>query len=445
MAVSNRLAGVRIGVDGYNLALARGTGVKTYARTLTHCLREMGCKIDILYGYKAPAEASALLQEIAFYDPDGARPRSRWRKWHQFRDALAAPFGVPAHVVDLTGRVIDREVAESMPSFDRVAVSANVFNRALRHFRRWGQFLKVRLPDPPAIMHWTYPLPIEMAGTRNIYTVHDLVPLKLPFTTLDDKGFYLKLIEGCLRRGDHICTVSERSKADIMDLFGTPAEHISNTYQSVALPKSAQEQTEAAAREIVGDIYGFGWKGYFLFFGAIEPKKNVWRLIEAVLNADVDRPLVIVGNAAWSSSEEAGFLEDYERAVALTGARRRLFKFGYLPADHLVALTKGARAVMFPSLYEGFGLPILEAMLMGTPVLTSTEGATPEIAGSAALLVDPYDVDALAAAIRRLDQDDALCDDLSRLGPDQARHFGIAPYSERLDGMYAKVLALPVS
>ncbi|PWR21264.1 glycosyltransferase family 1 protein [Zavarzinia aquatilis] len=435
-----RLAGIRIGVDGYNLALARGTGIATYARGLTHCLRDLGCKVDILYGRRVQLSPEPILREIAFIDPDGVRPRHPKRQ--RFVQALTSPFGCTASLIELQGRVLAREVAASLPYFDRIAAVPDLVHRAMRHFNRWGSFLRVRVPDPPAVMHWTYPLPIRVEGARNVYTLHDLVPLKLPYLTLDDKKYYHALIRACVDQGGHICTVSERSKADIREMFGVDESRISVTYQSVVLPEISARQEPAVSRRHVEDVYGFRWQGYFLFFGAIEPKKNLRRLIEATLRACPSRPLVIVGDPAWKALDESNFLADYEREIAATGAPRRLHKFSYLPAEHLVALVRGARAVLFPSLYEGFGLPIIEAMAMGTPVLTASEGSMPEIAGDAALLVDPYDVGAMAEAITTLDRDDRLVAELAARGPAQAARFGIPPYRERLELMYSKVLGL---
>lgn len=434
------LEGIRIGVDGYNLALSRGTGIATYARGLTHCLHDMGCKVDILFGRRVQLSSEPILREIAFIDPDGVKPRHPKRQ--RFVQALTSPFGCRASIIEIEGRVMARDVAASLPHFDRIAVVPDLIHRAMRHFNRWGSFLRIRMADPPAIMHWTYPLPIHLEGARNIYTLHDLVPLKLPYLTLDDKKYYHALISRCIDSASHICTVSTRSRDDIREMFGVADERISVTYQSVALPEISIGQDPALSHRLVGEVYGFPWQGYFLFFGAIEPKKNLGRLIEATLKACPSRPLVIVGDAAWKSLEESSFLADYEREIALTCAPRRLHKFSYVPMEHLVALVRGARAVLFPSLYEGFGLPIIEAMAMGTPVLTSTEGSMPEIAGDAALLVDPYDVDAMARAITALDTDDSLAAALAARGPEQARLFGVQPYIERLELMYSKVLGL---
>jgi len=110
----------------------------------------------------------------------------------------------------------------------------------------------------------------------------------------------------------------------------------------------------------------------------------------------------------------------------------------------LITLIRGARAMVFPSLYEGFGLPVLEAMSLGTPVLTSREGALPEIAGEAALFVDPYDLRAIAAGLQRLapsdEASDALCADLAERGLAQAARFDMAHYRDRITVLYRSLL-----
>jgi glycosyltransferase involved in cell wall biosynthesis len=193
------------------------------------------------------------------------------------------------------------------------------------------------------------------------------------------------------------------------------------------------------ASQIEGGL-GLDWKGYFLFFGAIEPKKNLARLVEAYLASGVQSPLVIVGGKAWLEDDELGLLTPQLAGGGKTteGVDRagRIRHFDFMPFSLLARLIRGARAVLAPFLYEGFGLPVLETMLMGTPVLASTTGSLPEVAGDAALLVDPYDVDAIREAIRTLEADADLRSDLAARGLIQAQRFNEAAYGARLTGLY---------
>ncbi|MGC1301281.1 MAG: glycosyltransferase family 1 protein, partial [Caulobacteraceae bacterium] len=409
----------RVGLDGFNLAMARGTGVATYALTLSHALRGLGRSIDVIYGLDVPRRSPAALRETLFFaalgegrsggeGPDkvtfkGAVRRTFLSPWP--RDLIEAP---------ISGRVIADALADRLPAYDRVFSLPSLFYLAARHFRRYGRFMTVRAPDPPAIMHWTYPLPLRLAGARNLYTLHDLVPLRLPFTSLEDRRYYDRLIRTCLATADHICTVSEASRRDILDLFGADPRRITNTYQSVTPPAEVAALDEDAVAGRLRSLFDLTAGGYFLFFGAIEPKKNLGRLIEAYLVAELDTPLVIVGPRAWKSDQELGLLEG-SHGVRLPGADR-IRRIDYLPRAHLMTLVRGAKAVLFPSLYEGFGLPLVEAMSLGVPVMASIAGSLPEIAGEAALLVDPYDIGAMGRALQRLDRDPVLRAALSAAG-----------------------------
>ena len=122
-------------------------------------------------------------------------------------------------------------------------------------------------------------------------------------------------------------------------------------------------------------------------------------------------------------------------------AAARIVRLDYAPFRLLISLIRGAKAVLFPSLYEGFGLPILESMLLGTPVLSSNTSSVPEVAGDGALLVDPYDARQIADGVRALDDDDSLRAELSERGARRAALFSETAYQERLAAVYAKVLA----
>src|SRR5690606_23693117 len=120
-----------------------------------------------------------------------------------------------------------------MPHFDALWNVSNIFEQVQRSYRFYMRAAAVRLDHRPDIAHWTFPLPLRVPGAKNIYTMHDLVPLRLPYTTLHDKRRYLKTCRMLARTADHIVTVSECSKRDIVNLLGVPEEKITNTYQAV--------------------------------------------------------------------------------------------------------------------------------------------------------------------------------------------------------------------
>lgn len=432
----------RIMIDGFNLALPRGTGVSTYGFSLAANLRDMGHPVEALYGLRMGFNPK--LREIMFFESLGQQhetrvPRPLSWAWTKEIAALAlAPRGKP---VPRTGNVETGAFAHRLPEFDRLLSIPDVFDRGARHFRRFRRFLTVRVPNPPAVMHWTYPVPVRLAGARNIYTLHDLVPLRLPYATLDNKRAYWRLIREVARTADHIVTVSEASKNDINALFKVPAERLTNSYQSVRVPAYLRAIGEDEIEAGIRGVFNLPYQGYFLFFGAVEPKKNVGRLIEAYLSLSTDTHLVIAGTRAWHADEELRLLERDE-TQPLRAAFRRIRRVGYLPRSLLMRLARGARAVTFPSLYEGFGLPVLEAMQLGVPVLTSRGSSLTEVAGDAAVLVDPYDVRDIANGLRALDTDAALRARLAAAGPVQAARYSDAAYQARLAAIYDQVLGM---
>ena len=422
--------------------MPRGTGVATYGLALSQALRGLGRSIDVVYGLDVSKSTPETLRETLFFSRlgegrSGGEAPERTRAGSALRRAFLLPAARDLVEIPVTGRVLRQTLAPRLPEFDRLFTLGGLFHLAARHFRRYGRFLTVRLPDPPAIMHWTYPLPLRLKGALNLYTLHDLVPLRLPFTTLDDKDYYHRLVRRCLETADHVVTVSETSRRDILDLFPVDPDRITNTYQAIPTPRTDTLDAPALAARLRA-LFDLEPRGYFLFYGAIEPKKNVGRLIEAYLASGLETPLVLAGSRAWKADDELRLLEGAHGA-RLKGAER-IRRIDHLPASHLEILVRGARAVLFPSLYEGFGLPALEAMALGAPVMAGAGGALPEIVGDGGLLVDPHDVDAMARALRRLDGDEALRARLVVAGQARAAEFSMTAYQGRLAALHERLL-----
>jgi len=433
----------RVDIDGFNLAMEEGTGVATYARSLKQSIQAIGGRVGVLYGRRLQNH-EPVLREMDFFDT----PRRRWSRIRSIALASQSLWSVRATEVELTGNVIFDDLKERFPEADVFWNVDNLFSAAATFFNVFGRSLVVRVPRPPAIMHWTYPLPIRVAGAKNIYTLHDMVPMRLPHTTLDDKRRYLKMVRHIARTADHIVTVSESSKADITGMLGLRDDQVTNTYQCFE-PDSVNEGLEANDSSI-HSFLGLEAGKYFLFFGAIEPKKNVNRLLEAYLSVGSETPLVIVGKNAWMHERELRLLKlaEFNRRAGVqagwnateAGEVSRVLRIEHLPRKTLNGLIRNCRAVIFPSLYEGFGLPVVEAMSQGAPVITSNTSSLPEIAGNAALLVDPYSVSEIAEAIRKMDRDPLLRQELAARGRKRAAAmFSPEIYSERLRKVYAGV------
>lgn len=377
-------------LDGRNLALEQGTGVSTYACGLAGGLRATG------------REAGVLL--------DGKPRRTKAGRWMRAAWPWASR-AVPAAVPP--------------PGFAQAWLAPDVFRLAQVYFDIHGKLLTVRSGAPPGLMHWTYPLPLAFWGVPNVYTVHDLIPMCRPDLTDTDRARFVRIVRAVVRRADHIVTVSEASRRDIVDLLGMQEERVTNTYQSVTLPPGLDD---APPPRITG---------HFLYCGSIEPRKNVARLIAAYRASGAAAPLILAGPDGWRAAGElATDIRPFTGEVALTTG---VWRAPWLPRVALLDLLRGARALIFPSLAEGFGLPIAEAMTLGVPVMTSAGGATEEIAGDAALLVDPLDTRAMAAAIAALDLDTALCAGLAAAGRRRSGIFSPAACLGRLTAIYDRL------
>jgi glycosyltransferase involved in cell wall biosynthesis len=422
-------------IDGFSLSLSQGTGIATYSRNLAICLRNAEQKTAVLYGRPIPASAPPLLKEVGLYDEETDRPSTRLQEVLLSVSRLTSPtLTYSAYEIPLNGAVIDQQVRHRVPEGIRAWNVSNLYKRAERQFAIWRQFTTVRSDDPPRLMHWTYPLPVHMRGTRNIYTLHDLVPLRLPYTTLDHKRRYFHMVKHIAETADHISTVSECSKRDIINLLGVPEHKVTNTYQAVHIPESMRMTSDQEVAAEIQNVFGLKHRGYWLFYGALEPKKNVGRIVQAYLASGVPEPLILVGPNAWGT-ETKNLVKDIEDGAY----GRKILRFNYVPFATLVSLIRGAKATVFPSLYEGFGLPVLESMLLGTPVISSNTSSIPEVAGNAALLVDPYDVLQIKAAFLALSANHELRGELVAKGHKQCNSFSIEKFTQRLLGLYGKV------
>ncbi|MEZ5817626.1 MAG: glycosyltransferase [Hyphomicrobiaceae bacterium] len=433
-------------IEGHNLTLDTGTGIATYARNLGSTVRDLGYQTEVVVGSRRPVNAKdPLLAEVSFYDARGGKvPPALRYLWLARHAVFGSPFGLRPVSLRLSGAVM-QPAGGRLSGFDRVHVVHELADAARLHFYRHHKRAELRLESPPHLFHATHATPMHVRGVPNIYTIHDLVPLRIPFATLDDKKYFLRLVRLLAREADHIVTVSERSKADLVELIGIPESRITNTYQSVHIPPELLAAAESDLANELDHFFQLEPGGYFLFVGAIEPKKNLTRLIDAYASSGSARPLVIVGAPGWQYEHDLERIADeqfltYKFQDGVISPSRKVRRLQYLPFARLISLMRGARAVLFPSLYEGFGLPVLEAMLAGAPVLTSSTSSLPEVAGDAALLVDPNEVDAIAAGIRKLDSDDDLCKELSRQGREQAKKFSPERYKERIDALYKRIM-----
>jgi glycosyltransferase involved in cell wall biosynthesis len=237
-----------------------------------------------------------------------------------------------------------------------------------------------------------------------VLTIHDLAFRLFPETAPLATRRWLVRLDRALRQAAEVIVPSEATARDLTTLYPVDPERVTVIHHGVDRERirPASEEDVERARTRHG-IHG----RYALFLGGLEPRKNLSRLVRAYARSEVDAALVIAGASVSWNPEGRGELE-----VALSSleddVRRRVVLTGYLGTAEKTALLTGAEALLFPTLYEGFGFPVLEAMACGTPVLTSDVSSLPEVAGDAALLVDPLDETAIRRGIERLLEDAAF-------------------------------------
>ncbi len=315
--------------------------------------------------------------------------------------------------------------SHALPSHVRVAV-APCTTRMLWTQRFVPQLLKRHQID---VYHGVcnFELPLRKV-CGYVVTIHDLVPLFFPrVVPWKHRLFFRIFMKPAARTADIILTDSYHSQHDIARHLHVPKEKIRVTYLGYTPPVSPSEQ--APLPNDILKTYAMS-KPYLLFVGIQEPKKNLERLIEAFallrqtsgVNADVQ--LVLAGGKGWLS----GHLRQLARDL---GVEQHVIFTGFVSDDHLPTLYRQAELFVFPSLYEGFGLPVLEAMTYDVPVVTSTASSLPEIAGDAAVLVDPHSVEAIRGGMAAVLCDPRKAADMRQKGRLQAQKFSWARTAEQ--------------
>lgn len=288
---------------------------------------------------------------------------------------------------------------------------------------------KVRLVHEP---HYVLPPAIQC---RSVVTIHDCIHLMFP-QYLPGRLAYVYAkgsMWAATRKADRILTVSEASKRDILRFFDVPPDKVEVIYNAIDERFLAPANVERM--DLVRQRYQLD-DPFVMYVGNIKPHKNIERLIEAFGRARAQSPdnlkLIIIG-------DEISKYPALRQSVHKHKLDKHVRFLGFQPMETLAAFYRLARAFVFPSLYEGFGLPPLEAMACGSPVVTSNVSSLPEVAGGAALLVDPYDVEAIAHGIVRAVTDDALRADLIARGHERARSFSWAQSVKKIHQIYMQV------
>ena len=285
--------------------------------------------------------------------------------------------------------------------------------------------------------HWLFHAPNYVSPdfpARIVCTVHDLSHLWMPECHPRDRVQHLlRELPRTLAHAAHVITVSNFVRDEVIAEFGLPPERVSTVYHGVDRsyhPREADELQGVLAR------YGFERGRYLLAVGTLEPLKNLERLLDAFrrMPAGLRRayPLVLVGDRGWHN-------EALLQRIESLRAQGELHWPGYVSEQDLPSLYAGAAGFAYPSLYEGFGLPVLEAMASGVPVLTSNRASLPEVAGDAAMFVDPEDVADIARSLERLLTDAGWREGAAQRGLARSRAFTWEACVDRTVAIYRMV------
>jgi glycosyltransferase involved in cell wall biosynthesis len=365
---------MRVGID-YTAAVWQGAGIGRYTRALIGALLRLDQenRYTLLYAQGLPGRPAPFLDHV-----------SRLRQEHPQVRLRPLPLS-------------DRYLAILWQRL-RLPVPVEAFCGRLDLFHS---------PD--------FVLPPQLGG-RRILTVHDLAYLVYPECAVPSLGWYLhRAVPRSIARADLILADSASTRQDVIQRLAVAPERVAVLYLGVE--PGYQPLADRAGLEAVRARYDLPAR-FLLTVGTIEPRKNLPRLIAALADMPaVQRlPLVVAGKPGWLYDETLAAVE----RLGLQGAVRFL---GFVPEQDLPALYNLALALIYPSLYEGFGLPPLEAMACGTPVLTSDVSSMREVVGEAAVLVDPLDVATIRQGMQALTEDEALRTRLRAAGLERARAF----------------------
>jgi len=277
-----------------------------------------------------------------------------------------------------------------------------------------------------------YITPLFKFGFKIILTIHDLTfllfPEKYPITK---RLLFSKMLPVFIKISDKIIAVSENTKKDILKLFNVLEAKIIVTYESYPDYYNYSIDKEKAKEILIK--YGIE-KKYILYIGMIEPRKNIISILKAFVELDkeLEIDLVIVGKKGWYFKE----IEEYMMKIEKLKLRNNIIFTGYVPEEELKYFYKAALMFIYPSLYEGFGLPPLQAMSCGTPVITSNVSSLPEVVGDAAIKINPDNLGELKNSIRCLYADKGKREDLIRKGLENSKKFSLEKVAIKVLSVY---------
>jgi len=359
------------------------------------------------------------------------------------------PAGAGVYAIELVRALAQRDRHDGYALFTRGAwadaIVAGRRNWRLEHVASGSRALRLvwaqsRLPRAVAalgidVLHSTHhTLPLAGVRCRRVVTIHDVTFFRIPERYPPARRLYMQTLTRLAARvADAIIVPSNAVRDDVRRTLGVPESKIATVYEAAAAQYAPVERARALA---VAREYRIE-APYVLSVGSLEPGKNRARLFRAMRqlrDEGFEHRLAVVGQKAWKYEQEM-------ELVGQLGMADRVIFPGYVKQEHLPALYAGADAFAFPSLYEGFGLPVIEAMACGVPVLTSNISATAEVASDAALLVAPTSLDAICDGLRLLLRDADLRADYARRGIERAAQFSWRRAADETHAVYSRVVS----
>ena len=304
---------------------------------------------------------------------------------------------------------------------------------AMAAARVWASHAARDVPDGLDVLHYPVTVPIPKSSVPRVTTVYDVQHHDMPqFFSPVERAYRRWAYDQAARDSDVVVTTSEWSRERLVDLLGIESERVNVVHMGVDLERFTPEPT-AVDERLPAEL---GLPARFVVYPAnLWPHKNHKRLVEGLARArDPELGLVLTGR-------DYGRLDALRAQAAALGVDGRVLHLGYVEHDALAALYRLAKAMIFPSLYEGFGAPPLEAMACGCPVASSTRASLAEVVGDAVVEVDPESVESIANALERVVTDDDTRSRLRSAGLERARTFSWSASAERHTAIYARACA----
>lgn len=301
------------------------------------------------------------------------------------------------------------------------------------------------IPKDVDLVHYPYFEPFFITlpfvkKHKTVVTVHDVTPLVFPkhFPSGIRGNLAWQIQKLNLKKSDAIITDSESSSRDVHKYTGISVTKIQTVYLAAG---EEFKVIKSSSHQVIKRKYNLPEK-FVLYVGDVTWNKNLPRLITAMKQVNI--PLVMVGKSLVQKDFDKTntWNKDLIEVQRLTDGDKRFIKLGFIPTEDLVAIYNLATVFVFPSLYEGFGLPVLEAMQSGTPVITTKEGSLPEVAGDAAYYIDAYSSDAIVEGLKKVLESEKLQRELSERGLQQAKLFSWEKTAKETLKVYKKVLSI---